>query len=297
MGQLELTAMRQASWSITANKLKARLDRVRWAVFGLSIAGAILATIASQLAGGGVRTAIAITSAVALAVSTFLTARLANVSHVGGWVRARAAAEALKREVFKFAASAAPYDEVVTAEEKLKRERDAIETGVDDLLGDLIEADKAGSAPAVKITPDDYVTKRIRSAIDGFYEPKAAQFRSMASRLRVTEFTLALVATIVTAVAGVWKPDYPFDLAALTAILTTVSALVLAHLESSRYEFLATTYRATARRLEDAVADLSTIPPAPSKEWSDFVERCETIIAAENNSWVAKWTGKPGAHN
>jgi hypothetical protein len=143
------------------------------------------------------------------------------------------------------------------------------------------------------------VAKRIRSAIDGFYRPRAAQFGRIASRLRATEFALALIATIVTALVGVMEKhiisDFPFDLAALTAILTTVGALVLAHMEGARYDFLVTTYRATARRLENALAEVNPLPAVPSAQWSSFVDRCETIIAAENNSWVAKWTGSAKA--
>src|SRR5262245_18131084 len=126
MGQLELTATRQASWSTTANGLKSRFDRARSAIFALSVLGAVLATIASQLPNGGARTAVAIASAIALGVATFLTARFATAAHVGEWVRARAVAEALKREAFKFAVQAAPYDNAATAEDALKKERGTI---------------------------------------------------------------------------------------------------------------------------------------------------------------------------
>ena len=214
---------------------------------------------------------------------------------MSGWVRARAAAEALKREAFKFAASAAPYDDAGNAEARLGKERSAIEASVDDLIGDLVEADTPAGAPAAKLVPAEYIAKRVRNAIDGFYKPRASRFGRMASRLRTTEFVLALTATILTAVAGIWNPGFLFDLAALTAVLTTIGALVLAHIENSRYEYLSTTYRATARRLEEALTELGATPVAPSQEWSDFVERCESIIAAENNSWVAKWSGKPNA--
>jgi hypothetical protein len=85
---------------------------------------------------------------------------------------------------------------------------------------------------------------------------------------------------------------FQFDLAALTAVLTTLGALVLARIEALRYDFLVSTFRATARRLEDALSDVKALPPAPSPEWSAFVERCKSIIAAENSSWAARWTGK-----
>jgi hypothetical protein len=58
---------------------------------------------------------------------------------------------------------------------------------------------------------------------------------------------------------------------------------VLAHVEASRYDFLVTTYLATARRLENR-RNRSQEP------WSDFVNDCEGILATENTSWIAKWT-------
>ena len=49
MNALELTAERQSVWSATAGRLKAELDTTRWVTFGLSILGALAATIAGQL--------------------------------------------------------------------------------------------------------------------------------------------------------------------------------------------------------------------------------------------------------
>jgi hypothetical protein len=126
------------------------------------------------------------------------------------------------------------------------------------------------------------------------YLPKAEQYRKIASRLRTIEFFLALAATAITALAGVVGKTIPvgadrFDLAALTAVLTTVSGAILAHIEASRYQYLVTSYLATARRLEDVVADSAPVAADPVS-WSDFVNRCEDIIATESNSWMAKWT-------
>jgi hypothetical protein len=79
---------------------------------------------------------------------------------------------------------------------------------------------------------------------------------------------------------------------AITAVLTTISGAILAHVEAQRYDQVVSQYRATARRLRNAIA---TAPPpesfaVPSKEWSAFVVKCEGILAAENNSWLAKWS-------
>jgi hypothetical protein len=294
MESLQTIGMRQASWSTTANRLKATLDRVRRAGFALSILGAALATLASQ-SEGGPRRALAIAGAVALAITAFFTARLGSAQQVSGWVRARAAAEALKRDAFKFAAGAAPYDQPATAEQRLTEERRAIEDPLDDLAGLLVEVARPGSTPTAPLAPADYLDRRVKGQID-YYRTRAAEAALSARRLRAMELVLALLATVITAVVGVLDKyplaGLPFDLAALTAILTTVGGTILSHIEASRYDFLVRTYRATARRLDDALTDLPTLPPAPSAPWSAFVERCENIIAAENSSWVAKWDGR-----
>lgn len=66
-------------------------------------------------------------------------------------------------------------------------------------------------------------------------------------------------------------------------MLTTIASSVLAHIEASRLDYLATSYMAAARRLEDLLS-------GEHGEWSDFVNACENIIATENASWMAKWT-------
>jgi len=66
MGALDTVADRQAGWSVTANRLKASIDRARWAVFIFSVLGAVLATLASQLdLPGGQTSGISATGAVA----------------------------------------------------------------------------------------------------------------------------------------------------------------------------------------------------------------------------------------
>jgi SMODS and SLOG-associating 2TM effector domain 1/Protein of unknown function (DUF4231) len=296
MTALDTIADRQAGWSVTANNLKAEVDRARWAVFAFSVLGALLATVASQMGGGKDATAVApvsdprtwlaIAGALSLATATFFTQRLLGEEHVTGWVRARAISEALKREAYKFAAGAAPYDQA-NAEALLEAERQKMEADGDDLLESLASNPGQGSAPRAKLTPQDYVTKRVDGQIK-YYTKNAGKYRATATWLRRAEFCLALAATLITAIASVTgKHTYVFgvgfDIAALTAVLTTVAGAVLAHVEASRFDFLVTTYLATARRLEDRKTE-------PREPLSSFIKDCEDIVSTENMSWIAKWT-------
>jgi hypothetical protein len=295
MAILDNIADRQAGWSATANKLKADIDRARWAVFIFSVLGALLATFASQLsplsdtaskASEDPRTWVAVAGALSLATATFFTLRLLGPEHVKGWVRARAISEALKREAYRFAAGAEPYDQV-DAQSALERERQKIEADGDDLTVQLVTNSGGGSVPRAKLTPEEYVKRRVDGQIN-YYRARAARYQMTATWLRRAEFALALAATLITGVASVTGKSthifgIQFDVAALTAVLTTIAGAVLAHVEASRFDFLVTTYLATARRLEDRKNGSKATTSA-------FVNECEFLIATETMSWLAKWT-------
>jgi hypothetical protein len=72
--------------------------------------------------------------------------------------------------------------------------------------------------------------------------------------------------------------------------LTTIAGAVLAHIEATRCESLGMIYRAAARRLSAQIAEIGDKNVLSPEKWSDFVSRCEAIIAEENISWIAKWT-------
>src|SRR5262249_2210710 len=143
MTALTETADRQSLWSTSADALKRRIEVARWITFVFSIFGALLAAIASQLNDPQARLYFAIAGAVRLAVVSFVTSRLLTGAQITNWVRARTASEALKREAYKYAASAAPYDDPLKRDAALNGERERIE----DLLASAVAHAGVGSAP------------------------------------------------------------------------------------------------------------------------------------------------------
>jgi hypothetical protein len=296
MAVLEELAVEQCAWSQTANALHRKIDRTRWLTFFMSSMAALFAAVASQLHaedGEQLHLILAVSSAVLLGGISYLSARLLTSVQVQDWVRARVASEALKRMAFKFAAQVAPYDDQATREPLLADEKSKVLADVDDLLGQLVRCDRAGSSPITMLTPDQYIEVRIKRQVD-WYEARAASFKRAVRRLRITEFILSLVATLVAAAAGVAGNSFftrvDFDVVALTAVLTTVAAYVISQIEASRYDFLIVNYRSTANRLKGELARLSLPTAQPSNEWNAFVNACETLISNENASWMAKWT-------
>jgi SMODS and SLOG-associating 2TM effector domain 1/Protein of unknown function (DUF4231) len=292
--QLQALAESQGKWSRTADRLKSGFQGTRWATFGFSITGALLAAIASQV-DDPLRGWLAATSAVLFAVVSFVTARRLGADQAMAWVRARAAAEALKREAYTYAAQAAPYDDEATRGALLRKAVQQIETGVDDLMGEQVQA-PAGNTPVENLSPAAYLDQRVRQQIDRFFEPKAATYQKTARNLRRIEFALALVTACITALLASRNKNLiaglNFDFVALTAVLTTVSGAIVSHIEASRYDFIVASYRAAARRLRDAWLNVPGDAVAPSPAWSAFVSECEAILSNENSSWVAK-LGRP----
>jgi len=293
MDSLANASALQSRWSRTANKLKKTLDRTRWLILSLSSIAALLAALASQMGAGreAQRLQLSIASAILLGVVSFLSARLLSGAQYHAWTRFRAASEALKSSIYQYAASAAPFDDPATAAQRLNEDREKIAKDIDDLI-ESIEPDKgAGSTPIKQYAmPLEYVEKRVKAQID-WYENTAEKHAVQAKWLRRAEFTLSLMAAVLTAAVGVGEKNLfglGFDFVALTSVLTTVAGAIIAHNEASKYSFLIAGFRAAARRLRN---EITALPPnllVPSAEWSAFVERCESILATETLAWQEK---------
>jgi hypothetical protein len=291
MDPLQLVNERQGIWSATATRLKSRYDGARRFVLALSIAGALLATVAGQLREPQheqERRGAALAAGLCFAIVTFTTARALGKQNATTWLRARAASEALKKEGFRYAAGAEPYEDPATRRTRLNAAREEVERGVDEIIGDAAPLGK-GSTPTSALTPEEYIKNRVEKQIVGYFEPKANVAQRAAARWRWIEAALALAAACLTTAAGVVTPTkgVVFDIAALTGVLTTVASAVVAHIAASRYDFTVANYRATARRLRSVLAEAPESFTAPSPEWSAFVNACEAILWDANNTWLS----------
>lgn len=279
---LSRVADRQAEFSATANLLKSRLDAVRLICFGLSIGGATLAAIAGGMATDVYRSYLAWPATAMLAVSAFMTARLLSKDSVTLHIKARMASEALKREAFLYATSASPYGDVAKQDDLLKSALDTVETNADGLGLYEQKVSGPGSCPREPLNVADYVTKRLDGQI-GYYQKSADKLTGPSRILHVAELVLAGAAAVITAVAAsVGKGG--FDLAALTAVITTLAGTVLAHLQSTRYDEQIVNYRATAHRLANLTATTALTASA-----ADIAQAAEEIISSETKSWQALW--------
>jgi hypothetical protein len=114
---------------------------------------------------------------------------------------------------------------------------------------------------------------------------RAKDHAATARRLHLAEIIVAAFGIVLTAAAAaLGEQTSATDLSPFIGVVTTVSAALVAHLEAGRYQFIAATYRVTAKRLENTLGRFD--PDADNLQ--QFVEKCETIMAEENSAWMAK---------
>jgi hypothetical protein len=277
----------QSSWSQTANKLKRDLTRWRAAALALTITGAVLATLGTQVAtisspaGKGLVWA----SAVAVGLVPVIRPRFGRQA-VEAWTRARSASETLKEQVYTYLAEVSPYRED-GRDQRMRDQADATLAAVDDL-----QPHTAGIEPVPRKLPavrdvDGYVAIRVNEQIHGYYRTQADKLNDRLRWLRGAEFTLAAAAVVAAATAGSLGVK---GAAAWIPVLTTVSAALTAHVAAARYEFLLIEYARTAAQLE-RLRDRRHVPADPdqaARADDEFVAQCERIISAQNEAWMAK---------
>jgi hypothetical protein len=282
---LETVGNAAATLSASSAAMKKTLERARWAALGLAVAAAILGavTVAFIEKDDPSRWAFAFATALALGLGPWLTAHFLGQNQATRWIAVRAAAEALKREVYRRAAKCKPYDGTAQeADLALIKEKQAIEAD----LGDVEEvAAESMDLPKSEIDLNTYVINRVDNQIS-WLRRRAGDHARLAAALRAAEIVVAFVGVVLSAAGAAFSDstDSAKYLAPFIGVVTTVSTALIAHIEAGRYDFIAAMYRATAKRLENEQASHTPTTPLP-----DFVDKCEAILSAESSAWMAKF--------
>jgi len=100
----------RGGWAKRARTLQTSSRRWSRVAFGCAGLAAILGAAASQVTGGSISSrALAFLAAVAAAMASILGREILSVDSEARWIRARATAEAIKSECFRFAAQLGDY--------------------------------------------------------------------------------------------------------------------------------------------------------------------------------------------
>jgi hypothetical protein len=286
---------RRVVWSHAADLQKKALNSARVTALALSILGALLETATGTiLIGTGVIHTIAgAAGAVSLAAAAYVTAHWVTPDAIRRWTRMRSVSEALKAEFYMFRAGVSPYDGI-NAIQELRRKWDAISAAVQDLAAfEAAAANAAEEAMPSSQPGETYITARVEEQITGYYQRRAREHAKALRWLRRAEIGLGLAGALLGGLAsylGDTSGAGKGGLAAWVAVLTTVGGAISAHIAANRLDFLVMSYYATARRLEDLIADWRMPGTARTLEaWTKFVKDCEAAISVENEGWLAKW--------
>lgn len=279
-------------WDATAVKHQKSLAAWRLRVLLLGVLAAVLGATSDPRAfpwpegwatWGVPRSAFAAAGGVLLGLVAFLTRELLGPEREGSWLRARAAAEAYKREGYLLAAGAPPYGGPVTRA-LLERGR-GILAGVGDLQEESVEeGERLEGMPSCPLSAEGYVAERLDDQIS-YYRRRAGEHRVVVKRVRVLTAVLGVAAFALGTLgggAGVWL-----------IVVTTVTASLAGYLYANRLQFLVGSYTIAARNLDALRAGWETFgAEADDAERDRFILDCEAVLSAENQSWITEWARK-----
>jgi hypothetical protein len=274
----------QSIWSQTADHLKARIDRLRSTMLALTVAAAVLTTLAAQTAslGSTVGRVLALGAGVSVGLVPLVRSQLGTQA-VSEWARTRSVSEELKAETFRFLAEVTPFrgaDRESLLADRVRRVREE--------AADLL-VHTTGVAPVVRRLPevhdvDSYVEGRLEPQIR-WYRGRSTMLARKLARARRAEVVLGALGVVLGAAASAFAVD---QVSAWVAVVATVTAALSSHVAAARWEYQLVEYLRTADELERMREDWSFTDR--TEEAADrLVERCEHVVSIQNDGWMAKW--------
>jgi hypothetical protein len=225
---------------------------------------------------------VAVAAAIASAVAAFLGREIIGSGDEGGWIQARATAEGIKSECYRYAARAGAYavadPEAAKAlamrtAEIAKQATDKGLVRADDPVPDTGEDKREPPAP---LTKDWYTKFRIQDQI-GYYRNARVRNQTAADKLWWVAFTASLAAVIFGAL-GAWAQSF----APWIGAMTTIAAAIAAYGLIDRRKYLIASYAAMQLRLEEM---LGLDQEAPMS-LANLVTTTEDLVDSEHKAWL-----------
>ena len=288
-------------WAKRARSLQTNTDRWNfWAMVALVATGVLGAAsgyfganppdwLPDWLANKEFARALACAAAVASALSLYVGRQALAVGAESGWLRARATAEAIKSECFRFAAGVGDYapekaSDGDAASAFIERRKALAARAAGDSL--TPEDDSVGAAgddrrPSRPMTDKWYLTNRIDGQIE-FYRKGQERNETAYQRLQLWSFAAGAVVAAVSAIAAVYGARF----AAWIGALTTVGAAVSAYGLAERQKYLAASYAAMKANLER----LKERYLAGGATLQSLVATAEDLMESEHAAWIDRMT-------
>ncbi len=288
-------------WAKRARSLQTKTDRWNfWAMVALvatGVLGAASGTFGANppdwlpdwLANKEFARALACAAAVASALSLYVGRQALAVGAESGWLRARATAEAIKSECFRFAAGVGDYapekaSDGDAATAFIERRKALAARAAGDSLtpeDDFVGAAGDDRRPSRPMTDKWYLTNRIDGQIE-FYRKGQERNEAAYQRLQLWSFAAGAVVAVVSAIAAVYGARFAVWIGALTTVGAAVSAYGLAE----RQKYLAASYAAMKANLER----LKERYLAGGATLQSLVATAEDLMESEHAAWIDRMT-------
>ena len=281
-------------WAKRARSLQTQAERWNVASLAALIVTGVLGSAAAFFATRGdpnadLARALACAAAVASALSLYVGRQALAVGAESGWLRARATAEAIKSECFRFAAGLGDYapekssDAAGVAAFIDRRQAIAARAAGDSLTpeDDPVGADGDDRRPSRPMTEAWYLAKRIDEQID-YYRKGQEQNERAGERLQRRTFAAGALVAAVSAAAAFYGAFFTAWIGALTTIGAAVSAYGLAE----RQKYLAASYAAMKANL----LRLKERYEASGIGLEALVTAAEDLMVSEHAAWIDRMT-------
>lgn len=275
---------------MAANRQKRLIGRVRSAALLCFVLAAVLGTSAAQVGSAHETTAqwLAFGAAVAAGSIAVLNSRVGQ-GQIQDWTRLRSVSEAFKTEVYSCLAGVGAY-RTPDAAAVLNNAVNRIRAEAADLLHHLADIPVAPSRPLPEVADiDSYVQVRVRGQIDGYYRPRALRMRGRLRAVRRAELLLGGLAVLLGAWSGAFHVE---GAAAWVAVVSTVSATVVAYATAAKYEYQELEFLRTADELERLLSQWRLSGERTPQAEDALVARCEHVISVLNDTWMVKWSSE-----
>jgi|tagenome__1003787_1003787.scaffolds.fasta_scaffold20822629_2 hypothetical protein len=268
-------------WAKRARTLQASARHWSLIAFVCSGLAALLGTAAGQVTGTPVLgRALAFAAAVVAALTPVIGRQILSADNEARWIRARATAEAMKSECFRFAAELGDYSGAAARGVFVAR-RNALAEPAERAgmtpLGDPAPREGDPRCPPVPLTASWYIEHRIDEQMR-YYAKGQGENERAAARLR----TISFISAIIAAILGIAGSNFGQEwFAPWIGVMSTITVAVLAYGLLDRRQYLAATYGVMAARLSrikemfsDATVDLASL-----------VTTTEDLLQSEHAAW------------
>jgi len=272
------------NWALTSRNVKARLEKAGGVVLLLSILGTAAGTLSPVLPDLIVNDFHVVSilpwaSAALLAVAAYLTSQLLADSQRQVWVKARAVAEGLKSECFKYLAGAPPYDVEHPAHVLADKAYD-LQRSIAEVKEQVKPEERLKGLPTGPLTLSAYVENRVRDQIDKYYIPGISRHSAALRRAKLVALGSGFLIVLLS--VGSSKAAWA---AAVLGIITTAAAAIAAWFQSGRHQQLALNYQDAVSKLELLVARSEMASDTDKR----LVVEAEAVFQAEHAAWLSEW--------